>query len=280
MSSFVRHHSPKIAAPRSGYYKTNGKGPAAYESFVPMPLQDVVLHVDDATKRLADEALAHIVQSAAAGNDVSEEAIRSSVLLAANVPPLFPATGDREWEEKMQTDRNNLRNALEYGLAHLDALPLSGRIIKDMHWMAMQGGHNAKKYPGEFRSSPIWMGDEHDTLATAPFVPPSPDDMLKAFYDLEQYINAEDGVNPLVKAALIHYQFEVIHPFIDGNGRVGRLLVLLFLVDEGLLQGCTISLSRVLHARQFFYYSGIASVEVSGTYEKWIRFFLKALAEA
>lgn len=189
-------------------------------------------------------------------------------------------TNDKESEEKSLIDGDNLRNALEYGLDHLETLPLSGRIIKDMHWIAMQGEHNEKKYPGEFRKSPIWIGDEHDTLATAPFIPPSPDDMLEAFYGLEEYINAEEDVNPLVKAALIHYQFEVIHPFIDGNGRLGRLLVLLFLVDKGLLHGCTINLSGVLHIRQFFYYSGIASVEISGTYEKWIRFFLKALSEA
>lgn len=97
---------------------------------------------------------------------------------------------------------------------------------------------------------------------------------------MEEYINAEDDFNPLIKAALIHYQFEVIHPFIDGNGRIGRLLVLLFLVDKGLLHGCTINLSGALHIRQFFYYSGIASIEISGTYEKWLRFFLKTLAEA
>lgn len=270
----------RFADPRSGYYKTNGKGQTAYESFVPTPLQDVKLNIDDEMKRLADEALAHIKQKDKEEIDVSEEAIKSSVRLAWNVPPLFLMTNDKELEEKTLIDRDNLRNALEYGLEHLETLPLSGRIIKDMHWIAMQGEHNEKKYPGEFRMSPIWIGDDRDTLATAPFVPPSPDDMQKAFYDLEEYINAEDDVNPLIKAALIHYQFEVIHPFIDGNGRIGRLLVLLFLVDKGLLHGCTINLSGALHIRQFFYYSGIASIEISGTYEKWLRFFLKTLAEA
>lgn len=258
----------------------NGKGQTAYESFVPMPLQDVDINIDDETRRLAAGALAHIRQRDKEGIDVSEGAVKSSIKLAWNVPPLFLMTDDKELEEKSLTDRDNLRNALEYGLDHLDALPLSGRIIKDMHWIAMQGDHNEKKYPGGFRTSPIWIGDERDTLATAPFIPPSPDDMLKAFYDLEQYINTEDDVHPLVKAALIHYQFEAIHPFIDGNGRMGRLLVLLFLVDKGLLHGCTVNLSGALHARQFFYSSGIASVEISGTYEKWVRFFLKALAAA
>ena len=177
----------------------------------------------------------------------------------------------------MQTDRDNLLNALLYGLDHLDRLPLSGRILKDMHWIAMQGQHNEKKYPGEFRRSPIWIGDEKDTLLTAPFIPPSPDDMRQAFYDLEQYINADDNIHPLIKAALIHYQFEVIHPFIDGNGRVGRILILFFLIDRGILHGCSINLSKALHLQQFRYFTGIASVEISGTYEKWIKFFLNTL---
>ena len=144
----------------------------------------------------------------------------------------------------------------------------------------MQGEHNEKKYPGEFRTSPIWMGDEHDTLESAPFIPPAPDDMLKAFYDLEQYINADDDVHPLIKAALIHYQFEVIHPFIDGNGRVGQLLTLLFLNERGILKGAAVNLPRVFHLRQFRYFTGLASVEISGTYEKWVRFFLEALMVA
>lgn len=123
----------------------------------------------------------------------------------------------------------------------------------------MQGEHNEKKYPGEFRTSPIWMGDEHDTLKSAPFIPPAPDDMLKAFYDLEQYINADDDVHPLIKAALIHYQFEVIHPFIDGNGRVGQLLTLLFLNERGILKGAfrQSSTSLPLAPVPIFHRSGI-----------------------
>ena len=101
-----------------------------------------------------------------------------------------------------------------------------------------------------------------------------------SFYDLEQYINADDDVHPLIKAALIHYQFEVIHPFIDGNGRVGQLLTLLFLNERGILKGASVNLPRVFHLRQFPYFTGLASVEISGTYEKWVRFFLEALMVA
>lgn len=278
MSTFLTDIPQRFADPRSGFYKTYGKGQTAFQSFVPAPLDSINFIVNDDTESLADEVLEHLRQKDGECKDLSNEAVTSSVRLAWNVPPLFLMINDKELNEKSLTDRGNLLKALDYGLNNLDRLPLSGRLIKDLHWIAMQGEHNEKKYPGEFRTSPIWMGSEKDSLSTAPFVPPSPDDMLTAFYQLEQYINTDDGIHPLIKASLIHYQFEVIHPFVDGNGRIGRLLVLLYLIDKGILHGCTINLSGALHIRQFLYYSGIASVEVSGTYEKWTHFFLQALA--
>lgn len=265
---------------RSGYYRMNGKGQTAYRSFVPMPLQDVEINLTDEIRDLADKAMTHLIEKDRGGEDLSEQAARSSVLLAWNIPPLWLTPVKSGIEDKMLADRDNLLRALRYGISHLDTLPLSGRILKDMHWIAMQGEHNEKKYPGELRRSPIWIGQEEDTLSTASFVPPSPEDMQKAFYDLELYVNSDDTVDPLVKAALIHYQFEVIHPFIDGNGRVGRLLTFLYLVDRGILHGCTVNISNALHLQQFWYFTGLASVEISGTYEKWIKFFLKALATA
>lgn len=267
----------RFADPRSGYYRNNGRGRTAYESFVPVPLQEVVVNVDSNLQALADEAMTALHKKDEEGNDMSEEAVKSSVRLAWNVPPLLLMTDDQKLSTKVAVDRDNLLHAMDYGISNLDRLPLSGRLLKDIHWIAMQGEHNEKKYPGEFRSSPIWIGSEEDTLSTAPFVPPSPDDMLKAFYDLEQYINTDDSTHPLIKVALIHYQFEVIHPFIDGNGRIGRLLCLLYLIDKGILHGCTANISGALHIRQFQYYAGIASVEISGTYEKWIRFFLQTM---
>jgi len=266
-----------ISDPRSGYYRANGKGRMTYESFVPMSLQNLEINVTDEEMALADKAMAHLIEKDKVGDDLSRDAVLSCVNLAWNMPPRMSTPKDEDTEGRMQTDRDNLLNALLYGLDHLDRLPLSGRILKDMHWIAMQGQHNEKKYPGEFRRSPIWIGDEKDTLLTAPFIPPSPDDMRQAFYDLEQYINADDNIHPLIKAALIHYQFEVIHPFIDGNGRVGRILILFFLIDRGILHGCSINLSKALHLQQFRYFTGIASVEISGTYEKWIKFFLNTL---
>ncbi len=271
--------SIRVSDPRSGYYRKNGKGETSYQSFVPSPLQDIELIVDDGMKRLADAALLHIREKDKEGIDRSDDEVESSVALAWNIPSLMLMPTENKDTHTMVADRRHLRKALDYGIGHLPALPLSGRLMKDLHWIAMQGEHNEKTYPREFRTSPIWIGSDEDTLSTAPFVPPSPEDMLKAFYDLEQYIHSEDNIHPLIKAALIHCQFEVIHPFIDGNGRMGRMLVLLYLMDCGILSGCTVHLSQALHIRRFQYDAGIASVEISGAYEKWVRFFVNALLQ-
>lgn len=265
----------RLTDPRSGFYRENGSGRAAYPSFVPAPLQQIELNVDDEMRRLADRAMQHLRQRNREGKDRSESAAAASVHLAWNVPPLLPV--DDILRQKIQTDTDNLRRALRHGLDELDRLPLSGRLIRDLHRIALQGEHNEKKYAGAFRTSPVWIGAPWDTLATAPFIPPSPEDMLTAFYDLERYINTTEADHPLIRAALIHYQFEVIHPFVNGNGRIGRLLVLLFLVGQGILDGCTIGLSTALQLRQPQYVNGLSAVELSAAYERWVRFFLTTL---
>lgn len=269
----------RFADPRSGHYRMNGNGRTAYESFVPTPLQKVVVNIDDKMLAAADKALEHLSDKDKEGRDFTAEIALSSVRLAWNIPPLMLETITPD-AEKMELDKSGFTEALAYGIDSLDRMPLSGRLLKDLHWIALPGDHNIKAYPGEMRTSPIWIGAEEDSLTTAPFIPPSPSDMLTAFYDLEQYINTEDNLHPLIKAALIHYQFEVINPFVDGNGRIGRLLVLLYLIDRGILHGANVNLSGALHSQQFQYYAGIASVEISGTYEKWIHYFLDTLMTA
>lgn len=278
MNPFYGKYISRQADPRSGRYKTIGQGSLAYQAFTPVPLQEVHLQDEDGLNELADKALAHMKERDTEGRDLSAEAAEASVKLAWNVPPLMLLPDDEDLDRKMKADTVNLLSALRYGLDNLDRLPLSGRLLKDMHWIAMQAEHNNKAYGGEFRRTPVWIGEEDDTLQSAPFVAPAPFDMEAAFYDLENYINDDsDSAHPLIRAALIHYQFEAIHPFIDGNGRIGRLLVLLFLVNSGILHGCTVNISRSLHLRQFRYTTGLASVEISGTYERWTHFFLDVL---
>lgn len=260
---------------RQGFYREHGRGSTSYRSFVPRPLQEVELQTDDKLDALLKQAHEHL-QATADADELEREA-RSSVNLAYGEPELSLTSGASNPQK--EADLGFLRDTMKYSLEHRRQLPLSGRLLKDLHWVMMRGEHNEKKYPGEFRTSPIWMGDESDTLTTAPFVPPVEPDMMEAFYQLENYINYEEHTDPLIMAALIHYQFEAIHPFIDGNGRMGRLLTLLFLMDRGVISQFSVPLSTKLNLRQFRYFTGLASVEISGTYERWVKFFLEILAE-
>lgn len=188
----------------------------------------------------------------------------------------FFETDDKE-DKKRKLDEQNLLQATRFAVERMQKLPISSRLLKDVHWVMMQGEHNERKYPGEMRTSPIWLGTKDDTLATAPFIPPVYEDMAQSIADLENYIHYEEETDALIMAALIHYQFEMIHPFIDGNGRIGRLLTMLFLMDRGVIQLPVLSLSKNLMSSSFKYFTNIASVEVYGTYEKCVKYFLRQL---
>ena len=137
-----------------------------------------------------------------------------------------------------------------------------------------------KKNPGEFRRSQSWIGPAGSTLKNARYIPPNVEDMTSAMSELEKYINESQEYDPLVQAALIHYQFETIHPFLDGNGRIGRLLILLYLIQQNLLGQPVLYVSYFLKKNQIEYYDRISEVRRTGNYEQWIRFFLEALHSA
>lgn len=159
-------------------------------------------------------------------------------------------------------------------------LPLSGRFLRRAHEVLLQGVRGEEKTPGEFRRSQNWIGPAGCTLKDARFVPPNVDDMRRAMSDLESYMNEPGDFDPVVRAALIHYQFEAIHPFLDGNGRVGRLLILLYLMQEGLLAKPVLYVSYFLKKNQVEYYDRMSEVRRTGNYEQWVRFFLEAVDEA
>ena len=135
------------------------------------------------------------------------------------------------------------------------------------------------KTPGEFRASQNWIGGAGSTLKNARYIPPNPQDMAECMSDLEKFMNDDDGVDPLIKAALIHYQFETIHPFLDGNGRVGRLLITLFLITQRVITSPVLYLSCFLKLNRIEYYDRMSEVRRSGNYEQWIKFFLQGIAE-
>lgn len=168
------------------------------------------------------------------------------------------------------------RRALELA----NELPLSGRLLRRAHEVLLQGVRGEEKTPGEFRKSQNWIGPAGCTLKDARFVPPNVEDMRRAMGELEAYMNEPGDFDPVVRAALIHYQFETIHPFLDGNGRVGRLLILLYLMQEGLLGKPVLYVSYFLKKNQVEYYDRMGEVRRTGNYEQWVRFFLEAVVEA
>ena len=144
----------------------------------------------------------------------------------------------------------------------------------------MKDVRGQEKNPGEFRYSQNWIGSAGSTLKNARYIPPNPEDMKQAMSDLEKYINSDDELDLLIQAALIHYQFETIHPFLDGNGRVGRLLITLFLMEKKRLNTPALYISYYLKNNRIEYYDRMSEVRNKDNYEQWIKFFLRAIKES
>ncbi len=172
---------------------------------------------------------------------------------------------------------SNYVSAMMYGLDRLAALPLSLRLIREMHDRLLQSGRGQGKNPGEFRRSQNWIGGTRP--GNAMFVPPPPQEVMPALDELEKFIHAEKSdLPPLVKAGLIHVQFETIHPFLDGNGRLGRLLITLYLCSQRVLQQPLLYLSLYFKTRRADYYRLLQEVREAGAWEAWLDFFLEGVA--
>lgn len=278
---------------RAGYWKTNLSGEMAYQSFVPSPLpptppieisEDILEQLIKANSQLA------ILESVATripdvdlfvSMYVRKEALMSSQIegtqatLEDVLDPLIEDNTNRNVAEVV-----NYIKATEYAIRRLHELPLCNRLLKETHAILMEGVRGQEKNPGEFRYSQNWIGGKGSTLRNAKYIPPSPDDMTEAMSDLEKYINADDRLDGLIRAALIHYQFETIHPFLDGNGRIGRLLITLFLMEKKILTTPALYISYFLKKNRVEYYDRMTEVRSKGNYEQWVKFFLQALAES
>lgn len=173
----------------------------------------------------------------------------------------------------------NYVRAMDYGLERLDTLPISLRLMRELHGKLMEGVRGGALTPGEFRRSQNWIGPVGSTLATAPYVPPPVEEMHQALDALEKFIHSDTHVPPLIRAGLIHYQFEAIHPFLDGNGRVGRLLTVLLLCEWGLLAQPLLNLSVYIEHYRQEYYDLLLGVSQQGAWEAWLRFFLRGVSE-
>ena len=169
-------------------------------------------------------------------------------------------------------------SAMDYGLERIKTLPLSLRLIKEIHEKLMDNSRGGNKQPGEFRRTQNWIGG--DKPSKAKFVPPPPEHLIESLDKLEKFLHDDNVKLPaLVKAALVHVQFETIHPFLDGNGRLGRLLITLILCTEGLLKQPLLYLSLYLKKHREDYYNFLQSVRETGDWEEWIKFFLTGVIE-
>jgi Fic family protein len=174
----------------------------------------------------------------------------------------------------------NYIKALKYANIQLESFPISNRLIKEIHKILMYGLRGNDKYPGEFRVTQNWIGPSGSTLKTARFVPPNPETLVSLINNLEKFIHDKNEMEPLIKIALIHYQFETIHPFLDGNGRIGRLLINLLLKEYNLLTYDTLYISYFLKLNRVEYYDRLMEVRLKGDYEQWIKFFLEAIEKS
>lgn len=173
----------------------------------------------------------------------------------------------------------NYVRAMNYGIDRLSSLPLSLRLIREIHGELLHGGRGADKSPGEFRTTQNWIGTGNVTLAQATFVPPSVPDMKRALDNLEHFLHEDRALPALIHCGLAHAQFETIHPFLDGNGRVGRLLIAFLLVHRGVLHRPLLYISTYLKQRRSEYYSRLMAIRSEGDWEGWLRFFLEGVAE-
>ena len=278
---------------RAGTLVSNLSGEMAYESFRPTPLPpnppieisgELLTKLIDANKKIATlEGLSSRIPNM--GLFVSMY-VRKDALLSSQIEgtqctledllnPLMEDNTNRD-----VSDVVNYIRATEFALERLKTLPLCNRLIKETHAVLLESVRGQEKNPGEFRYSQNWIGGQGSTIKNARYIPPNPDDMLTAMSDLEKYINSDDTLDPLIQAALIHYQFETTHPFLDGNGRVGRLLITLFLMEKGILSTPALYISYYLKMNRIEYYDRMTQVRRTGDYEQWITFFLQAFADS
>ncbi|MEW6183033.1 MAG: Fic family protein [Bacillota bacterium] len=192
----------------------------------------------------------------------------------------FEAVQARLWDREPNSDVNEVVNyvyALEHALALLIKLPVSLRLIRETHSKLLEGVRGGTRNPGEFRRSQNWIGPPGCTLEKASFVPPPPNEILSALDKLEQFFYQSTSIPPLIRLAMIHYQFEAIHPFLDGNGRLGRMIIVLLSCAWGLLPQPLLYISAFFEANREFYYDLLQAVSTRGAWNEWFLFFLKGV---
>jgi Fic family protein len=277
----------------TGSYIASNLNGQAYQSFVPAPLPPFpALQLDHGLAVRRDQALVALGELKGITRILPDarlflyQYVRKEALLSSQIEGTQSSLSDLllfELDEAPGVPLDDVRevsnyvDALEHGLARLrSGFPLSLRLLREMHEHLLRRGRGSGKAPGEFRRTPVWIGGPSPDRAQ--FVPPPADQLLQCLDALERFLHAtEDGISPLARAGLAHVQFETIHPFLDGNGRLGRLLIVLMLCDAGLLDEPSLYLSLYFKSRRDEYYQRLDAVRTQGDWEGWLQFFFDGI---
>jgi Fic family protein len=191
---------------------------------------------------------------------------------------LFEASGERRARGDVREVANYVK-AVDFGLAQLNELPLSMRLVHQIHAELLKGVRGEEKTPGELRNCQVWIGSEGTMIEEARYIAPPPSHVPELLGNWEKFLNEDSQIPPLVQCAMMHYQFEAIHPYRDGNGRIGRLLITLFLCAKGVLPTPLLYLSAYFDRHRDQYYDDLFDVSARGDWDRWLRFFLQGVAE-
>ncbi len=263
-----------------------------YKSFIPEEVNHVFIWTDPAINTLLEQAnlqlgalnsfsrfvpdtnlfiRMHVIKEATVSSRIegTQTNIEDALIQQSDVDP----EKRNDWKEV-----NNYIEAMNHGIARLDSLPLSSRLLKECHRILLSNARGEHKLPGEFRSSQNWIGGS--TLNDAVFVPPVHTEINRLMGDLENFLhNEEIKVPHLIKIAIAHYQFETIHPFLDGNGRIGRLMITLYLMENKLIEKPVLYLSDFFEKHRNLYYDNLSGVRSKNDLTQWLKFFLVGVAE-
>lgn len=273
-----------------GFLRKNLRGKLAYESFVPSPLDTIIpLKLDDETIRNLTacsrmlgklEGMLRFIPNAPMYLAMY---VRKEALLSAQIEGTQCTFDDILNPDNVPLVKSEVADVISYvratklAVEEMRNMPLCLRLLRKVHATLLEGIRGAERDPGMVRSSQNWIGPADCILREAAYIPPNVDDMNVALGGLDRFLNESHNVDPIVKAALAHYQFETIHPFLDGNGRLGRLLITLSLLNDNVMSGAVFYPSYQLKLRRSEYYERLMDVRQNGSYAKWVAFFCECL---
>lgn len=284
-------NSTDFRSPAAGQIIRTTQG---HDAFIPAPLPPSLTYDEDLVLTLsrADAALSEL---AGLGRHLPNPHlliapyVRREAVLSSRIEGTRTTLSELLLDEAMDgagsdvpADVREVRNyvaAMEYGIGRIETLPLSLRLVRELHERLMRGVRGDRATPGEFRRVQNWIGSPGSTAATAMYVPPPPDLMDEPLNVWERFLHERERVPDLIQCGLMHEQFEAIHPFIDGNGRVGRLLITLFLIERSRLPQPLLYLSGYIEAHRGEYYEALQRVRTDGDWVGWLRFFLVGVVE-